>query len=97
MQYHIFLAFAFHFEGKYMYQCLVISSELMYKGNVGTTFYQNEGLSTKYKYYNSVIYHIQGLSPNEGIACFDSYHNDIFMTIEGFVVPFKMIYNSSIK
>jgi hypothetical protein len=35
--------------------------------------------------------------PNEGIACFDSYHNGIFMTIEGFVVPFKMIYNSSIK
>lgn len=70
---------------------------MIYKGNVGTTFEQNEGLSTKYKYYNYVIYHIQGLSPNEGIACFDSYHDDIFMTIEGFVVPFKMNYNSNIK
>jgi hypothetical protein len=80
-----------------MYQCLVISNELIYKGNVGTTLDQNEGLSIEYEYYNSIIYHIQGLSPNEGTACFDSYHNDIFMTIEGFVVPFKMIYKSSIK
>ncbi len=91
------MAFAFHFEGKLYVPCLIISNELIYKGNVGTIFDYNEGLSIKYKYYNFVIYHIRGFSHNEGIACFDSYHNDIFMTIEDFVVPFKMIYNSSIK